>query len=130
MVKARGRLEPIPQVGQDKLLSSIQKRSDATQALQALAPLLGIPAVSYLVNFPELAGWVLEQFGVDKMSRQRILQQNPQQIEAIAAQAALDAGPQESGPSGESGENAPTGDVVGAPGVAGGIGPFDQGGGA
>ncbi len=129
MVKAKGRLEPLPQVGQDKMLSDIQKRSDATQAMQALAPLLSIPSVGMTVDFVALASWMLEQFGVDKMTRQKILSANPQQIQAMVAQQALENTSNATPPgeeSGPSGENAPTGDVVGAAGAAGPIGPFGQ----
>ncbi|MGH7339467.1 MAG: portal protein, partial [Candidatus Rokuibacteriota bacterium] len=83
MLRPLGRLEPLPSVGQDKMLSDIQKRSDAAQALQALAPLLAIPSVAMLVNFPQLASWVLEQYGVPKMQRQQILKVPPEQLQAL-----------------------------------------------
>jgi hypothetical protein len=43
MVRAQGRLEPIPQVGQDKQTSDTQKRSDASQLAQSLAPIMANP---------------------------------------------------------------------------------------
>jgi hypothetical protein len=119
MVRASGRVEPIPQVGQDKVASDTQKRSDAAQAMQAIAPILASPQNP--VNMAALVDWALQQYGVPEEVRKRIEQTpQPQQMKAIT-----DALPQgvTSGPSGPSGDNLPTGGVVGAPGAAGGVGP-------
>lgn len=137
MVKAKGRLEPIPQIGQDKAVNDVQRRSDATQVTQALAPFVAAPGV---INIQALAGYVLEQFGVEKVDREQILavppgaglppellqalQENPEVLQAVIGALGMGGGAEgngtrPSGGGGEGGENAPTGAVVGAPGVAG-----------
>lgn len=106
---ARGRIEPMPEIGADRALNDVQKRSDATQVVQALAPFLAVPQP--LVNMKALVAYVLEQFGVPKTDRDQILD---------AQQAAIQMPPpSDSGPSGPGGENLPTGAVTGAPGAAG-----------
>lgn len=111
-IQAKGLLEPIPQVGKDKQLNEVQKRSDATQLVQALAPFLALPIP--VVNLREVIGHVLESFGVDKFTRERML--TPPQQPQMPQQQMPQLPPGDSGPSGE---NAPTGNVVGTPGAAG-----------
>ncbi len=107
-ISTAGRVLPIPEVGQDKQLNDVQKRSDATQAIQAIAPLLASPQP--VVNPHELTDWILKQFGVSKYDRAKILDTS-QQPQMPNVQ-----------PSSDGGSNAPTGAVVGAPGSAGGVG--------
>lgn len=121
MLRAQGRLEPIPQVGQDETLSDTQKKSDATQALQAIAPILASPMNP--INMKALADWMLQQMGMPPEDRDKVMATPPAQQQAIA-QAAQAAPPGASGPGGE---NLPTGGVVGAPGAAGGNGPSGMG---
>ncbi|HET9676110.1 MAG TPA: hypothetical protein VFP21_01235, partial [Solirubrobacterales bacterium] len=119
MLSAQGRLEPVPQVGQDKTLSETQKRSDAVQVPQALAPILSSPGAGGL-NVKALADWVMKEMGVSQEDRGKIMQTPPVQ----AAQQMADAMPAgASGPSGPGGANLPTGGVVGAPGASGPSGP-------
>jgi hypothetical protein len=124
MLFASGRLEPIPQVGQDKTLSETQKKSDAVQVPQALAPILSSPGAGGL-NVKALADWVMKEMGVSQEDRTKIGATPPIQ----AAQQMADAAPAgASGPSGPGGENLPTGGVVGAPGASGPSGPPQYGG--
>jgi hypothetical protein len=142
MVKAKGRLEPLPEVGADKAVNDVQQRSDATQVAQVMAPFLATPIPT--VNPRALVAWILEQFGVSKVDREKmiadmpgagippeilqVLQQRPDLLQALmlhiqeeAAQQAPQPsnGTRPSGGGGEGGENAPTSGVVGAAGAAG-----------
>jgi len=118
MVKATGRLDPIPQVGQDKTLSDTQKRSDVTQALQAVAPILASPQNP--LNMKALADWALKGMGMPEEDRTKVLQTPPvQQMAAVTD--ATGGQPVASGPGG--GDNRSMGGVVGFPGAAGGSGP-------
>lgn len=119
---AKGKLEPLPIIGQDKELSKIQRRSDATQAVQALLPFLGLPTP--VVNPKATAQWVLEQYDIPATDIQRMLDTSEQEQQlAMLQQAAAGQPPSSSGPSGPSGDSLPTGAVDGAPGAAGGQGP-------
>ena len=120
MVRAQGRLEPTPMVGQDEQLDETQKRSDATQFLQAVAPMIASP--NNPLNMPALVDWMAQQFGISPQVRKAIVATPPaQQMQAL--QEAMPQGATPSGPSGPSGDNPPSGGVVGAPGAAGGSGP-------
>jgi len=136
MVKTKGRLQPLPEIGADKQVNDIQRRSDATQVTTALAPFAANPQAAGL-NLQQLCDYVLEQFGVQKADRDRImsgqppgaslppemlqmLEQNPDILQTI--QQVMSQAPTENG-SGPSGDNLPQGGAVGAPGVAGGSGP-------
>lgn len=107
-----GRLEPLPEIGADRAMNDVQKRSDAVQVVQALAPFLAVPTP--LVNMRALISYVLEQFGVPKDQRDQIMDQAQAQ-----AQMPPPPPPSGSGPSGPSGDNAPTGAVGGTPGANG-----------
>jgi hypothetical protein len=131
---ARGRLEVIPQVGQDDELNRVQKRSDATQVVQALGPFLAMQPPA--VNLEATVAYVLEQFDVPAdvrakigdNSREQMLMQLMQVVQQQQAQLQAQQQPTmgpaangngSSGPSGPSGDNAPTGAVGGSPGYAG-----------
>jgi len=120
MVKASGRLDPIPEVGQDEQAMTTQKRSDASQAAQAIAPILGSPQNP--IDMTAFADWMLQQFGVPERTRKQIIKTPP--VQQLAALNAATSGGSSSGPSGPSGDNAPTGAPVGAAGAAGGVGPY------
>lgn len=123
MVKAQGRLDPIPEVGQDEQAMITQQRSDASQAAQAIAPILASPMNP--IDMAALADWMLEKYGVPERTRKQIVKTPPAQQAAIQNEAAGQNG--SSGPSGPSGQNAPTGAPVGAAGAAGGVGPYGMG---
>jgi hypothetical protein len=121
-LKAKGRLEPIPKVGQDEEQSKLQRRSDATQYVNALTPFLGM--VPCPVNVKSVIGYVSEQYDIPSDVRDQILNNTPE-IQAAAAEQAQQQAQQQppqngSGPSGPGGENLPTGLGSGAPGVSGG----------
>lgn len=127
-LRSHGRLEPIPEIGADKQVNDVQKRSDATQVVQALAPFMA--GQQPVVNVKRLVGYVLEQFGVNRTDRDQILDTSQQeQQQAAQMQAMMQAQQQQqqgpgngsgpSGPSGPSGDNRPTGALGGTPGAAG-----------
>jgi len=120
MAKPQGKLDPVPQVGQDKTLSETQHKSDITQTLQAIAPIISLPGAGG-VDVKALTDWALKGMGVSKEDRVKILTTPPVQAAQQAAEA-IPAGA--SGPSGPSGDAFPTGGVVGAPGAAGGSGGY------
>lgn len=115
----KGRLEPIPHVGQDEEKNKIQKRSDATQAVNAIAPFLQM--VPTPVSVKATLAWVLGQYDVpaDEITAildNKIEEQMAQLQQQLAQQQAAQS---PSGPSGPGGDNLPTGGASGAPGVAG-----------
>jgi hypothetical protein len=118
-LKAKGRLEPIPRVGQDEEQSKLQRRSDATQYINALTPFLGM--VPCPVNVKAVIQYVSEQYEVPKDVVTQILN-NASEVQAAAAQQMMEQSqpPNGSGPSGPGGDNAPTGLASGFPGVSGG----------
>ncbi len=101
-VTTAGRALPLPQVGQDKTASDIQKRSDAVQMIQAIAPVLASPVP--VIDPHALVAYMLKQFGVDLHSRTAILDTSKAQPVPVP--------PTQNG-------SAPAGGVTGAPGVAG-----------
>jgi hypothetical protein len=114
MLRANGELEPVPEVGKDKTLSDTQKRSDATQSIQAVAPILSNPQNP--LNMTALAKHVLKDFGwsekdIEAVTTPDQLQQQQRQTNAAGGEGAP------SGPGG--GNNLSTGGVVGTAGAAG-----------
>jgi hypothetical protein len=89
-------------VGTDKTASDIQKRSDAVQMIQAIAPVLAAPVP--VIDPHALVSYMLKQFGVDAHSRAAILDTSKAQP--------VPQPPTQDG-------SAPAGGVTGAPGVAG-----------
>lgn len=122
--KANGRLEPIPDVGQDEDLNKVQRRSDATQLVQAMGPMLAMQPPA--VNVKKLTEMVAKAFDLSQEDA-AALADNTAELQrfadAMAAQQAAKTPPQTSGPSGPSGESTPTGQVGGFPGAAGTAGP-------
>lgn len=101
-IQTAGMVLPIPRVGTDKQVNDVQKRSDAVQMTQAIAPVLASPVP--VIDPKALTDYLMKQFGVDRHERAKIL--NTQNAQAIPQ------GPTSNG-------TAPTGAVVGAPGAAG-----------
>jgi hypothetical protein len=116
MVRAQGRLEPIPQVGQDKQTSDTQKRSDASQLAQSLAPIMANPQNP--IDMSVLASYLAQLYDVPE-AVQKALVKTPQPQQIAQMTAAQGGPPSASGPSGD---NLPTGGVTGTPGAAGGVG--------
>jgi hypothetical protein len=116
MVRAQGRLEPIPQVGQDKQTSDTQKRSDASQLAQALAPIMANPQNP--IDMSVLTSYIAQQYDAPE-SVQKALVKTPQPQQIAQMTAAQGGPPSASGPSGD---NLSTGGVTGTPGAAGGVG--------
>ena len=114
-IRPNGRLDPIPEVGVDIQQNLVQRRSDAVQMSQVIEPLLASPQAG--IDVKHLADYLMERMGVEKVDRNRILSADPS--ENLAYQQAT----QSNGSSGPSGDTLPTGNVVGAPGVAGPSGP-------
>lgn len=114
-VKTKGRVLPMPKVGNDKQVSDLQKRSDAVQTIQAVAPLLASPTP--IVNMQALAEWVLKQMGMDKHDRAKVMDTSQAQVLPPAGPA-----PPPGGGGGIAGLLSAAG-VVGAPGVSGPSGP-------
>jgi len=119
--KANGRLEPIPDVGQDEDLNKVQRRSDATQLMQAFGPLLAMQPPPINVKF--LAEKVAEAFDLPKEDAAKLTDNSAEMAQMAAALAAQQNQPPQQSDSGPSGEPLPTGNVGGAPGVAGNGGP-------
>jgi hypothetical protein len=101
-VTTAGKTLPLPQVGTDKTASDIQKRSDAVQMIQAIAPILAAPVP--VIDPHALVGYVLKQFGVDMHSRAAIM--DTSKAQPVPQPPTQDGSP-------------PAGGVQGAPGVAG-----------
>jgi hypothetical protein len=117
MLAAKGRLEPIPLTGQDKTTMEQQDKSDATQALQSIAPILASPQNP--LDMAALADWALKKMGMPEQDRKKVIKTPPPQQLAQVTDA-MGGPPSDSGPSGEP---LPSGGVVGAPGAAGPAGP-------
>ncbi len=120
-LKAKGRLEPLPRVGQDEEQSKVQRRSDAVQMVNAITPFL--TAVPPPVSFKATIEYVLEQFDVPKDIRDQILDNSNEaqaaMLQQLAQQQQAPPGQNGSGPSGPGGDNLPTGLPQGAPAAAG-----------
>jgi hypothetical protein len=117
MVRAQGRLEPIPQVGQDKQTSDTQKRSDASQLAQALAPIMANPYNP--IDMSVLTSYLASLYDVPEAVQKALIKTPPPQQQGIQNEANGQNGAPSSGPSGD---NLPTGGVTGTPGAAGGVG--------
>lgn len=111
-IETAGRVLPLPEVGQDKQLNDVQKRSDAVQTMQAVGPLLASPMP--VINPKELADWMLKQFGVSTLDRAKILDTSQMPMMPVSPNTS------------DGGSNTPTGAVVGQPGVSGPAGPAGQ----
>jgi len=114
-----GRLMPIPQVGADKRMTDLQRRSDMMQTAQAVAPFLGVPGA---INVPAFLRWMLDQVGIDQQTREEILTPDMGQVMATMPQLQPGQAPPP-GTSGPSGDNAPSGAAPGGP-VTGPSGSF------
>lgn len=101
-ITTNGAVMPIPQVGADEAASDVQKRSDAVQTIQAIAPILAAPVP--VIDPKALVEWTLKQFGVNMHDRAKIL--NTQNAQNVPVQP-------------NANNVAPQGGVTGAPGVAG-----------
>jgi hypothetical protein len=101
-ITTAGKVLPLPNVGADKTASDVQKRSDAVQVIQAIAPILAAPQP--VIDPKALVEYILEQFGVDRHDRAKIM--NVQAAQSIPVAPTSNGTP-------------PAGGVVGAPGVAG-----------
>lgn len=128
MIVSQGRLEPMPDVGQDKQVNDIQRRSDAVQFLQVMQTFAALP--QQVVNWKAIASYVGKAFGIPKADLDSILAvtDQPSQMDLMQLEAQLNPPANGSGPSGPSGDNLPTGNVVGTPGASGPSGPAGMGG--
>ena len=119
-VTPNGRLKPVPEVGQDKALSDQAKQAAAAQLSSGLAPIFASPANP--INMGAFADYMLKEYGVPAIWREKITATPPPAATAEQAQAL--SPPTSNGSSGPGGENLPTGLSVGAPGAPGpGAGP-------
>jgi len=102
-IQTAGMVLPLPQVGAEKQLNDVQKRSDAGPMVHAIAPVLAAPTP--VLDPKALTDYLMKQFGVESHERKKIL--DTSQVQApLPAPTTSDGTP-------------PAGGVVGTAGAAG-----------